>query len=59
MQNIEVWEMIHEKNFTKTERMKVAGGWLYRCIIINTGVSLAFVPEEIEEDMKKQKGQLY
>ena len=38
------WEIVHEAEHEKTERMKVPGGWLYRSTVRDRGPTMCFVP---------------
>lgn len=38
------WEALQKDPDSRTERLRVQGGWLYRTIYSSTGVALVFVP---------------
>lgn len=39
------WEVVQEDtNVSKTERLRIANGWLYRTTVNGQGVAMVFVP---------------
>jgi hypothetical protein len=42
------WEPIQEDpGESKTDRLRIAGGWLYRTIVHDAAVAVVFVPSDI------------
>jgi hypothetical protein len=40
----EGWQLVHEDAESRTDRLRVITGWLYRTILPGGAVALAFVP---------------
>ena len=46
------WESLGDtRSDVTTYRMAVPGGWLYRCILGQVGIAMAFVPDDTASEL--------